>query len=348
MRGETAVANRTSITRLAGITLFALSVVASANVATGDTSKAKIALSNSYAGNTFRQQQLKIWAQVAGQAKKAGLIADAPAFTTAENQATEQAQQIQNLVLQGYKAIVINAASPTALNGAIKQACAAGVVVVSFDGIVTEPCAYRIEADFHKMGAEEVDFLAKKLGGKGNLLEVRGLAGVSVDDEIHQGIVDELKQYPGMKIVGSVYGQWTQTVAQKEVAGILPSLPPIDGVVTQGGDGYGVAQAFRAAGRKIPTIILGNRQEELAWWQQQGIDSYQTMSIAADPGSSSFAFWAAQQILAGNKLPHEMSLPTLTVTSDSLAKVLPKTAPGTVASNVFTREQVIDMVQSKK
>jgi ribose transport system substrate-binding protein len=346
---ETAVLfKRSSASQAVGIVLLALSAAASAKVATGDTSKDKIALSNSYAGNTFRQQQLKTWAQVAGEAKKAGLIADAPAFTTAENQATEQAQQIQNLVLQGYKAIVINAASPTALNGAVKQACAAGVIVVSFDGIVTEPCAYRIAADFHKMGAEEVDFLAKKLGGKGNLLEVRGLAGVSVDDEIHQGIVDEAKKYPGMKIVGSVYGQWTQTVAQKEVAGILPSLPQVDAVVTQGGDGYGVAQAFRAAGRKIPTIILGNRQEELAWWKQQGPDNYQTMSIAADPGSSSFAFWAAQQILAGNKLPHEMSLPTLTVTADTLPSVLPKTAPGTVASNTFTREQVVDMVEGAK
>ena len=190
-----------SLTALATL-LIATSAMAA--VATGDTSKDKIALSNSYAGNTFRQQQLKSWAQVATEAKKAGLVADAPAFTTAENQATEQAQQIQNLVLQGYKAIVINAASPTALNGAIKSACSAGVIVVSFDGIVNEPCAYRIGADFHQMGAVQVDFLAKKLNGKGNILEVRGLAGVSVDDEIHQGIVDEVKKYPGMKIVGSV------------------------------------------------------------------------------------------------------------------------------------------------
>ncbi|MGE8165283.1 ABC transporter substrate-binding protein [Paraburkholderia sp. NPDC080076] len=320
---------------------------ASAAVATGDTSKDKIALSNSYAGNTFRQQQLKSWAQVATDAKKVGTIADAPAFTTAENQATEQAQQIQNLVLQGYKAIVINAASPTALNGAVKQACAAGVIVVSFDGIVTEPCAYRIAADFHQMGAVQVDFLAKKLNGKGNILEVRGLAGVSVDDEIHRGIVDEVKKYPGMKIVGSVYGAWTQTVAQKEVSGVLPSLPQIDAVVTQGGDGYGAARAFQAAGRKIPTIILGNRQEELAWWKTQGVDSYQTMSIAADPGSSTFAFWVAQQLLAGNPLPHDMSLPTLTVTSASVDKVLSSTAPGTVASNVFTRDQVVKLIESQ-
>ncbi len=315
-----------------------------AQVATGDTSKDKMALSNSYAGNTFRQQQMKTWQEVAGQAVQAHLIAAAPAYTTAENQATEQAQQVQNLVLQGYKAIVINAASPTALNGVIKNVCAAGVIVVSFDGIVTAPCAYRIAADFQKLGATQVDFLAKALNGKGNLLEVRGLAGVSVDDEIHQGVVDEVKKYPGMKLVGSVYGGWTQTVAQKQVSGVLGSLPDVDGVVTQGGDGFGTAQAFRAAGRKVPLIVLGNRQEELAWWKQQGTDKYKTMSIAADPGSSTFAFWVAQQLLAGAKFPHDLALPMLTVEPQSLDQTLAKTSPGTVAANVFSQAQVANMI----
>jgi ribose transport system substrate-binding protein len=58
--------------------------------------------------------------------REAGIVAAADAFTTAENSATEQAAQIQNMILQGYDAIVINAASPTALNGAVKEACDAG------------------------------------------------------------------------------------------------------------------------------------------------------------------------------------------------------------------------------
>ena len=56
----------------------------------------------------------------------------------------------------------------------------AGIVVVSFDGIVTEPCAWRIAVDFAKMGEVQVDYLAKKMPDGGNLLEIRGLAGVFV------------------------------------------------------------------------------------------------------------------------------------------------------------------------
>jgi ribose transport system substrate-binding protein len=207
-----------------------------------DTADKKIALSNNYAGNSWRQAMLTSWEKVTGEAVKAGVVAAADAFTTAENQATEQAAQIQNMILQGYDAIVINAASPTALNGAVKEACDAGVTVVSFDGIVTEPCAWRIAVDFKEMGRSQVEYLAGKLPDGGNLLEIRGLAGVFVDDEISAGIHAGVEEYPKFKIAGSVHGDWAQDVAQKAVAGILPSLPEIVGVVTQGGDGYGAAQ----------------------------------------------------------------------------------------------------------
>ena len=175
-----------------------------------------------------------------------------------------QAAQIQNLILQGYDAIVINAASPDALNGAIKQACDAGIVVVSFDGIVTEPCAYRVVVDFKDMGKQEVEQMAKFQPKGGNLLEIRGLAGTSIDDAIHAGILEGVAAHPEFKIVGSVTGDWDQTTAQKAVATVLPSLPDIVGIVDQGGDGYGAAQAFAAAGKPRPTIIMGNRQDELA------------------------------------------------------------------------------------
>jgi len=78
-----------------------------------------------------------------------------------------------------------------------------------------------------------------------------------------------VKEHPNFKIVASVNGDWDQTTAQKAVATILPSLPPLAGVVDQGGDGYGAAQAFVAAHKALPTIIMGNRQDELAWWKEQ-------------------------------------------------------------------------------
>src|SRR6218665_4221620 len=95
-----------------------------------DTKARKIALSNNFAGNSWRQAMLKSWDKGGKNAVAQGLLAQAPSFTTSENQVTEQAAQIQNLILQGLVAIVINASSPTPLNGAVKQACDAAILEI--------------------------------------------------------------------------------------------------------------------------------------------------------------------------------------------------------------------------
>ena len=316
--------------------------------AQADTSGKKIALSNNYAGNSWRQSMLKSWEKVTSKAVSDGVVAEAPAFTTAENQVTEQASQIQNLILEGYDAIVINAASPDALNGAVKQACDAGIVVVSFDGIVTEPCAYRIAVDFKRMGEIQVDYLANKMADGGNLLEIRGLAGVFVDDEISAGIHKGVENHNQFKIVGSVHGDWAQDVAQKAVAGILPSLPEIKAVVTQGGDGYGAAQAFKAAGRPTPTIIMGNRQDELAWWKEQkDANGYETMSVSIAPGVSTLAFWVAQMILDGQEVPHDLVVPFLQIDQDNLEENLANTEEGGVANVEYSLDDAKAVVAGK-
>jgi ribose transport system substrate-binding protein len=319
--------------------LIAGTALAAASAALADTADKRIALSNNYAGNSWRQAMLESWDRVTKPAVEQGVVAAADAFTTAENQATEQAAQIQNLILQGYDAIVLNAASPTALNGAVQEACDAGITVVSFDGIVTEPCAWRIAVDFKKMGKDEVEYLKGRLPDGGNLLEIRGLAGVFVDDEISGGIHEGVAENPEFKIVGSVHGDWAQDVAQKAIAGVLPSLPEVAAVVTQGGDGYGAAQAFAAAGRPMPIIIMGNRQDELAWWKEQkDANGYETMSTSIAPGVSTLAFWVAQQILDGKEVPKDLTVPFLKIEQDGLEEALETTPEGGVANVEYTLE----------
>ena len=325
------------------------SAQAAEGVAKGDTSGKRIALSNNYAGNAWRQSMLKSWEETAKYAVANKLVKEAPAFTTTENSATEQAAQIQNLIVQGYDAIVVNSASTTGLNGTIKQACDAGIIVVSFDAVVSEPCAYRVVIDEKANGFMQLDYLNGRLGGKGNLVEVRGLAGTSVDEDEHVGIVEGLKKYPGFKIVGSVHGDWTETVAQREVASLLPTLPQVDGVVTQGGDGFGTAQAFKAAGRPEPIIIMGNRYDELLWWKQQhDANGYQTVSWTPAPAEAQVGFWVAQQVLAGKDVPKDMTMPMMVVEQQDLDFWLKRTAPGTIANTSYTLDWTVQLIDNLK
>ena len=325
------------LTKLLALTVLSAGVIA--GMASADTSGKKIAFSNNYAGNSWRQAMLKSSDIVTKKAVADGIVAAADVFTTADKEVPTQAAQIQNLILQGYNAIVINASSPDALNGAIKQACDANIVVVSFDGIVTEPCAWRIVVDFKDMGKQEVEQMAKFQPKGGNLLEIRGLAGTSIDEAIHAGILEGVAAHPEFKVVASVTGDWDQTTAQKAVATVIPSLPDIVGVVDQGGDGYGAAQALNAAGRPRPTIIMGNRQDELQWWKEQKAkDGYTTWSASIAPGVSTLAFWVAQQILDGNKnVPHDLLVPYLAFTQDDFEATLPTIEKGSVASHEYTQ-----------
>ena len=328
--------------------LAVMTGIALIGAAHADTKKMRIAFSNNYAGNSWRQAMLKSYDIVTKKAVADGIVAAADVFTTADKEVPTQAAQIQNLILQGYNAIVINASSPDALNGAIKQACDASIVVVSFDGIVTEPCAWRVVVDFKDYGTQEVEHLAKWLPKGGNLLEIRGLAGTSIDDAIHSGIAEGVRKHPEFKIVSSVEGDWDQTTAQKAVATVLPSLAEIVGVVDQGGDGYGAAQAFTAAKRRLPIIIMGNRQDELEWWKdQKQKNGYTTWSASIAPGVSTLAFWIAQQILDGRKdIPHDLVVPYLAFDQDNFEAALANIPAGGVASHEYTVEEAKKAIES--
>lgn len=339
--------------KLASVSVLALALGSGAQafaadgVAKGDTSKMKIAFSNSYAGNSFRQVMIKSFESMAQQAVKDGKIAG---FVTvnSNNSVTEQASQIQNLVLQGYNAIIVLAGSDTALNGAIKDACDAGIKVIAFASGVTEPCAYRVDYDLDSYAKAELDFIASKLGDKpANIFEIRGMAGDGFDKRLHEGVEKAMKAHPTYKMVGEVYGQWTATVAQKEVAGVLSSLPQIDAVLTQGGDGYGAAQAFKAAGRKLPIIIMGNRQDELQIWKDENTaNGYQTFSLGATPSVSQVAFWTAQQILAGKEVPKFVEVPLLTINQTDLDAWLKTVEKGGVVNATYPQALVADIIDA--
>ena len=277
----------------------------------GDTKAIKIALSNYFNGNIWRKQMEASFEKTASD--NPDYVSDFK-IVNSDGSAPQQAQQIQSLVLEGYDAIIIDAASPTALNGAIQEACSAGVTVVVFDSLATADCAYKVAFDYVQYGIDETTFMAEQLNGEGNLLVVRGIAGNTVDDDIYKGMQDVLAKNPGMKIVGEVYGEWTESTAQQEVAKILPSLPKIDGVLTEGNDGGGTLDAFLQANyNPLPVIIQGNSGQGLQGWvevSKQNPD-YKTMSVSSQPSISSTALWLAWMVI--NKQNDAAQVPDKTI-----------------------------------
>ncbi|NUT80994.1 MULTISPECIES: ABC transporter substrate-binding protein [Pseudomonas] len=319
---------------------------ADAGIAGGPTASYSIGFSNSYAGSDFRKVMVRNWQEIADQAQKDGLIREAP-VVSANNSASEQAAHVQDMIVKGVNAIVILAASDTALNGVIRDACNAGIVVVVMASLVTERCVYTVDYNWAAMGRVEMDYIAKRLKGNGTLLEIRGIAGDATDKNISDGIRTAASDYPGLKFAKTVYGNWTASVARKEVALALPSLPNIDAVATQGGDGYGAAMAFKAAGRPLPIIVMGNRQDELALWKQErDANGYETVSVSASPSVSQVGFWVAQQILAGKQVPKFVEVPLVRIDAKDLDGWLATMPVGGAANPPYSQASVAAMIDA--
>jgi ribose transport system substrate-binding protein len=135
--------------------------------------------------------------------------------------AQKQSQQINGMVQAGAKAIVINPSSPTGLNRAIRNACDRGVIIFAFDSIVTEPCAHNVHLDNHQIGSVPAEWLAKKLGGKGNIVMVDGVAGTSATNERIEGAKGVFAKYPDIHVIAEVQGRWSEAGARTAMSEVL-------------------------------------------------------------------------------------------------------------------------------
>jgi ribose transport system substrate-binding protein len=282
----------------------------------------RIALSNSFYGNIWRHQMVDAFRDAAEKAKAEGLISE-HIIEDGDNTLNQQNAQMSGMILRGVDAICINAASPTALNGVIAKACQAGIKVLVFDSIATADCAYKFDFDMVGIFGGMAEYIAGTLlHGKGDVLLVRGVEGSAPDKIISDAQKEVLKKYPGIHIVGEIYGQASTSVAQSAVANILPSLPNVDAVIAQGGgDDIGIIQAFEQSGRKMPIVQGGGSSNFLKWWSEQyKKNQYQTVSANTAPGIGGAALWLAIDILNGENVPKVIKMPGASVTVENLAQ----------------------------
>lgn len=272
----------------------------------------KIALSNSYIGNTWRTEMVQIAKAYAEQPEVKKHISQFR-VSSSGNDVNAQIAQINQMILGGMDAIVVNAASSTGLNSAIEQAADSGVLIVSFDNVVTTKKAVIANEDQYEMGKQWAEFLVKHTDGKGHYLLVRGVAGTHDDEERTKAAKDVFGKYPDIKTT-EVYGKWDDGTAQKVTANALASGAKFDGVWSQGGD-TGVVRAFQQAGADIPPIA---GEAENGFRKLAAELKFPMLSIGQSPALSALAIKAAIAILQGEDVPQAISVPLPTATNDTL------------------------------
>jgi ribose transport system substrate-binding protein len=268
----------------------------------------KIALSMSYVGNDWQIEAKNLVAAEAAtppynhEVSLHTYVAGATGAGGAD--VNSQIEQMQQMIASGYDAIITFPISPTALDPVIQQACDRGVVVIAYDGDVTQPCAYNVHINQFAAGKFTAQWLANVLHGKGNVVEANGVAGTSVDTLRRAGAASVFKKYPGIHVIAQFPGNWDEADTEQGMARVLGADQSIQGVWGQ--VGYGILQAYRAAGRKfVPTVGESENGFREAMYSHQ----VQGISYGSPPYTGAYALKEAVAILQGHKMPKLMQVP---------------------------------------
>ena len=280
-----------------------------------------IALSNSYIGNVWRTQMIKMAKAYAESPDIAPLISEFQ-VNTADRDDAAQIAAIENMISNGAQALVILAHTPTALVQTVQQARADGIVVVSFDTTVqADPpdpsldLGITVNEDQVEMGRRLAEFLVEQTGGAGEILMVNGVQGTGVDQERREGAYSVWEQHPEISYV-EVIGDWDPGKAQTATATALAANPDFAGVWCQGGTD-GVVRAFIDAGIPIPPIA-GEAENGFRKQMAEYRDQFQGLSIGQTPGLVAVSMRAALSLLMGEPVPSAVSVPLPMATTDEL------------------------------
>lgn len=256
-----------------------------------------IGVSNTLVGNGWRETMIcsvKAQSLVSGKVKKV-------ISANRNGGATEQIADLRNLISQGVDAIIVNPVDPEKLNDVIKEAAKKDIVVVAVDQAVTAPEAYIATNDQVAYGRVGAAWLAKQLGGKGNVVEMRGIAGAQADTDRHQGFTEEMKKYPDIKIVKEVHTGWDFSKGGQQALDILNSSTKIDGIWTSGID-YVVVKALQTLNKPYVPVVGADTNEFINQTLTLSDKGFKGAVVTNPPAIGGVGTAIALKILAGEKV----------------------------------------------
>jgi len=273
----------------------------------------RIALANGYIANTWRIQMIQTAKAYAAQPDVAAKLKEFKVVSTGED-VPAQISAINNFIDSGFDAIVVNAQNPSAFGPVIDRAKEAGVILVAFDNILDTEDAINVDVDQKGLGVLWANWLINHIPNGGKILEVRGVAGTSVDTDRHAGIHEVLDASGKKWDVVEVVGKWDDGTAQKATADAIAVNGKFDGFTVQGGD-TGTVQAMIDA--KHPFVPFAGETENgfRKFCAKYAGDGLKCTSAGTGPAQVAVAIKTAIDALEGKVVPQSVKLP-LAVVSD--------------------------------
>jgi rhamnose transport system substrate-binding protein len=172
--------------------------------------------------------------------KSGGALAALAALgeTGAETSGTDatpasQIPAIQAAIAKGANALVVSATDPSALCPTLSSAMKRGIAVVTYDSDApTCRSLFINQASTAAIGTSEVDLLARQIHDTGEIAIVSATASATNQNAWIGYMKQELKKYPKMKLVTTVYGNDLPATATQVTQGLLEQYPNLKGIIS--------------------------------------------------------------------------------------------------------------------
>jgi ribose transport system substrate-binding protein len=243
-------------------------------------------------------------------------------FKDAQNDSLVQRSHVEELVSQKVDLIVISPREAAALTRPVAQAYEAGVPVIVLDrAVLGDKFTCFIGADNRQIGRAAGEWIRKTLGGKGRIVELKGLMTSTPGQDRHTGFREGLDaaHHPGLEILFEADMQWLEPNARREMESALARFPGIDLVYAHNDPGaHGAYLAARAAGREKEMRFVGIdalAHEGLRYVRQGVLDA--TFEY---PTGGAEAIAVALRIFAGEKVEKKIVLGSRLYTKENVDK----------------------------
>ncbi|HSS00375.1 MAG TPA: substrate-binding domain-containing protein, partial [Kofleriaceae bacterium] len=172
----------------------------------------------------------------------------------------DQVNQLNTIIAQKPDVLVILPHDETVTAAAL-TAMKAGIQVINVDREFADPGAQRavIKGDNYGVGFQAGQYFAKELKCKGNVVEIQGIAGISVTNQRTKGFADAIAQCKGgIKVIAQQPADFAPDKGLSVMQNILQAQPKIDAVYTHDDDmAQGVVQAIKNANRDKDMWLTG-------------------------------------------------------------------------------------------
>lgn len=169
----------------------------------------------------------------------------------------KQIADIEGLMARGIDGLVVLATESAPLTPVAKEAHQRGIFIVNVDRGFLEPVAdIFLEGDNKAFGRKSAEFIAERLGGKGNLVILTGIPS-TVDTDRVTAAREVFARHPGIKILDQQPAMWNRQKGLEVMENLLTKHPKIDAVWAQDDDiALGAIQAIKEKGREAEMWVF--------------------------------------------------------------------------------------------